>query len=135
MSRENRRISFYFLKVMDTIDYEALDPGIRKLVRILRWYGFNTTDSGDGVTKFKGQEAPKDALPFPHVAMTVEPEQLVRTAKWLVVLFKALGVSIGQMTMDEASPSIEASYDPVTDVAVIMIAGIDDSMLGPFSFD
>ena len=30
---------------------EALDPGIRRLVTLLRAHGFETTDSGDGVTK------------------------------------------------------------------------------------
>ena len=33
-----------------TIDYETISPGVRRLVRLLTAYGFNTTDSGDGST-------------------------------------------------------------------------------------
>ena len=48
----------------DTIDYDALDPGIRETVRALRAANFRTTDSGDGRTKTYDW-----ALPFPHVVV------------------------------------------------------------------
>jgi len=51
-----------------TIDYDEIDPGIRDVVRRLREAGYNTTDSGDGVTKFaEGGEAMDCALPYAHV--------------------------------------------------------------------
>lgn len=48
----------------DSIDYDALDPGIRDVVRAINEWGWPTMDSGDGVSK------PADAecvLRFPHV--------------------------------------------------------------------
>jgi hypothetical protein len=51
-------------EVMSDVKYSALDPGIREVVRLLRGWGFDTTDSGDGVTKpldFEG------VLRIPHV--------------------------------------------------------------------
>lgn len=36
---------------MTDVKYSALDPGIVDTVRLLRDEGFNTTDSGDGVSK------------------------------------------------------------------------------------
>ena len=47
---------------METI--EGLDPGIADVVQRLREAGFETTDSGDGVSK-PNMEC---AMPFPHVA-------------------------------------------------------------------
>ena len=41
---------------------DDLDPGIVKLVRALREAGFETTDSGDGVSKGA------DGAPYAHVA-------------------------------------------------------------------
>jgi hypothetical protein len=47
------------------MNYEDLDPGIREVVRMLRDAGFNTTDSGDGVTKVAlGHEG---VMTVPHV--------------------------------------------------------------------
>jgi len=48
-----------------TMDYTQLDPGIRKLVKLLRENGFETTDSGDGKTK--GDLG----LDYPHVHIKV----------------------------------------------------------------
>lgn len=50
----------------------ALDPGIRSLVVVLRARGWDTTDSGDGVSKVGGpQDVDGNVLPFPHVAVNV----------------------------------------------------------------
>ena len=49
-----------------SVDYEALDPGIRHVVEMLRDAGFDTSDSGDGETKVDAL-ASGDALPYPHV--------------------------------------------------------------------
>lgn len=38
----------------DDLDPSALDPGIRRTILWLRARGFNTTDSGDGVSKDRG---------------------------------------------------------------------------------
>ncbi len=49
-------------------DYDQLDPGIRQTVRLIHEFGFETTDSGDGITKIGVMEC---ALPFAHVVIKV----------------------------------------------------------------
>jgi hypothetical protein len=53
----------------ESLDYETLDPGIRDVVRRLRDRGFETTDSGDGVSKPAEWYAAGEAIPFPHVVI------------------------------------------------------------------
>ena len=55
---------------MGDLNYAELDPGIRRVVAMLRHFGFETTDSGDGVTKFKDPSwDPDELIPFPHVVV------------------------------------------------------------------
>jgi len=53
---------------------EQCDPGIRSVVEWLWSHGFETSDSGDGVTKLKeGSEYdPDDIIRVPHVVLKVE---------------------------------------------------------------
>lgn len=51
------------------IDYDQLDPGIREVVRVLRGYGYHTTDSGDGITKLGEMGCVIDQ---PHVVIALE---------------------------------------------------------------
>src|SRR3990167_5413157 len=59
-----------------TVDYESLDPGIRDVVRKLRANGFETADSGDGISKPAGERV----MDFPHVACSVAPDFLFSEA-------------------------------------------------------
>lgn len=88
----------------ETLDYAELDPGIRDTVRLLRQAGFQTTDSGDGVSK------PADARVFdvPHVAMTCAREDMFAQAESAAAL---LGPSW----------RVEASYCP-NDRSVVILA-------------
>lgn len=65
---------------MSECDYGELDPGIRDTVRLLRDAGFDTTDSGDGVSKPQDWYDSGEAMPFPHVAAAAAPEVLLREA-------------------------------------------------------
>ncbi len=58
------------------MNYYELDPGIREDVRRVREAGFETTDSGDGVSK-----ADADALPYAHIACLYKP-RLWMTLGW-----------------------------------------------------
>jgi hypothetical protein len=80
---------------MKGFDYEALDPGIRGVVRRLHAAGFVTTDSGDGVSK------PPDARVFdvPHIVVQLDPAQFFQRT-W------ALYVTLGP------DWRVEASYCP-----------------------
>lgn len=62
------------------MDYGQLDPGIRELVRDLRSRGFETTDSGDGVSK----PASERVFEVPHVACAVDPSSLLAEADRLI---------------------------------------------------
>jgi len=97
---------------------EDLDPGICDIVVALRDSGWNTVDSGDGVTK--GELG----LPFPHVAITIpDSEFLITESRSLMLWLRGRG--LGMWT-------IEASYNPADDVAIILVLLPDDpSGCGP----
>lgn len=78
------------------IDYDALDAGIRDTVRILREAGFDTTDSGDGVSK---EADALCVLSYPHVWAVIDPSQIVPEA------CRMLGVLGPEW-------DVEASYKP-----------------------
>lgn len=89
--------------MIEPIDYEQLDPGIRDIVRTLRQAGFETTDSGDGVSK------PEDERVFeePHVVCTVSITDIVAEADRLHRLLSDCW-------------RVEASYCPNERSAVIL---------------
>ncbi len=100
---------------------EGLDPGIRKTVEWLNECGFETTDSGDGVSKV-GMEC---ALDVPNVFMEVTPDSMVEEARRLHALLQDRGVDFGQY----ADASIQASFDPVDGSSILELYGVDDAML------
>lgn len=57
---------------MAECDYERLDPGIRAVVKMLRGFGFETTDSGDGVSKLSQGYEPNEIISVPHVFALTE---------------------------------------------------------------
>lgn len=59
---------------------ESLDPGIRTVVVRLRALGFNTTDSGDGVTKPENERI----FHVPHVVCQVSKHELQDSADQLL---------------------------------------------------
>lgn len=80
---------------MPEFNAAALDPGIREVVVRLRSFGFETTDSGDGLSK-RGEGR---VFNFPHVAITVKKQAMFKEAYRLQAV---LG--------DEWS--VEGSFDP-----------------------
>lgn len=63
-------------------DYQILDPGIRDTVRRVHEAGFETTDSGDGVSK----PAAGMVFPFPHVAAVSAPGTIIADADRLAAV-------------------------------------------------
>lgn len=102
---------------VDPFDPNLLDPGIRDLVLELRARGFATTDSGDGFSKSKSQRV----LDVPHVAIQVKPSKIASEARRL----RGVVEPLFDEPMVEANRgggwSILASYDPFTDVAILML--------------
>jgi hypothetical protein len=95
----------------DEIDYSELDPGIRDVVRVMREAGFDTTDSGDGVSK------PKDGmcvLEYPHVFAMTEPARMVSEADRLVALLgPEWDVDVSYSPRDGKAILSAAKMDPV----------------------
>lgn len=99
---------------MTEINYDELDPGIRELVRQLREAGWNTTDSGDGVSK------PVDERVFDtaHVVIFLEPqEDLVLQADVLQHWLKTRGYP----TFD-----VEAGYAPRDGKRTLIVSEIGE---------
>jgi len=122
--------------------YGELDPGIRDTVQFLRNGGFNTTDSGDGVSK-EGGPLESSMLKVPHVVISVLPSQAMYQADMLLAFLDMHGISAGpdEATVTELAGAqaegtvygdnvfITASYDPQTKVSIIMVTGLDDALL------
>jgi len=105
---------------MRQIDYEELNPGIRRLVKMLRDAGFETTDSGDGKTNVEaGMEG---ALTVPHVHCIVSSKTMVQEAHRMLLLITDANLDIGPGT-------VQALFDPTDGVAMVSVYGIDDSVL------
>lgn len=106
--------------------YNQLDPGIRDTVGWLWANGFETCDSGDGVSKFTDPrwlvdgQVPDEILDFPHVVIRVIPEELVSEADRLLYLLAGQGVEVDPVGL-EGSPSVQASYDPANGIAVLLL--------------
>ena len=132
----------------DQFDYSELDPGIRNSVKFLRNHGFWTTDSGDGQTKFStGQYDAAEVLDFPHICIVVEPRNMIEESRKLAAVLGGHGVQVQQRGLRHLDPQwyesqdeaptwdvkqaveVEASYDPMTDIAVIMVSYINDELL------
>lgn len=97
-------------------DYAKLDPGISLVVRWLRIHGFETTDSGDGVSKVDAI-AEGEALAEPHVFMVCKPSDMIAEAHRLLGLLENLDAQ-------GAGARIEASYNPNDGIAIISLFGL-----------
>lgn len=106
---------------MKPINYEELTPGIRNVVRWLRDNGFETTDSGDGITNVAlGMEG---ALDCPHVFMVAaDPITAITECKRLHALLLDRGLAAEAGT-------VQLMYDPSDEVSVIALYNIDDAVL------
>jgi hypothetical protein len=106
-----------------SIDYEQIDPGVRKLVRWLNELGFETTDSGDGYSKSNLGYEDEDFLNFPHVAILCSKyEEPYYTANRLLEELMEAKLPVGHGT-------IQLSYDPFDKSSIILLIDIDDTDL------
>lgn len=99
---------------MEEINYDELDSGIRETVKILQGAGFDTCDSGDGVSKSPEEYEDGTALPFAHVVTLIEPEAMVSEAHRMAMV---LG----------SHWEIEAAYNPHLCLATLMARHRDES--------
>jgi hypothetical protein len=126
---------------MNTELVRELSPGVKSLVVWLNEHGFETCDSGDGTNHAAGMGC---AVPFPMIAISVEPSKLQLEADRLHKLLTEHGVdftpreqpdhrdhapihSVDQCeacSVDANYPQIAASYDPNDGSAVIVLYNI-----------
>lgn len=113
--------------------YGDIDPGVRRLVFLLNGYSFETTDSGDGISKMGDPERAACAMDCPNVTILVRPpSRLIEEADRLFETLKKHGVLCAPV--GGQAPCIQASYDPaifhVDDLfGVISLFNVEDSML------
>lgn len=69
----------------------GLDPGIRSVVMLLRSRGFETCDSGDGVSKAPDGDC---VIEHPHVFMRCEPGEAMGNAAALAAMLRFIGVDL-----------------------------------------
>ncbi len=115
----------------DAVPYDDLDPGIRELVRWLNDNGFETTDSGDGKSKFKVEDPPCCAVSFPNVAIRVDVENLIAETDRLFGLLKDKGCAPVPAKEEEVAGEVnlQSFYDPSLEgprEAYIILTGLDD---------
>lgn len=100
------------------VDYGALDPGVRRLVRVLNEDGFVTTDSGDGATKGE------DGEPYPHVHMVLpDYADMVQASHRLLNLVREA------VTVEPADLAIQASYSPLDGLKTLSVFNVADRHL------
>jgi hypothetical protein len=110
-------------------DISELTPGIQKTVLWLHSHGFDTCDSGDGVTNVEaGMEC---AGSIPNVAMRVAPSRLAEESDRLFsLLLKEHGIEVQTMSEENGEkPHIEGTYSPADGMAFILLLGVSDEML------
>lgn len=114
---------------------EQLDPGVTNLVVSLNLEGFNTIDSGDGVSKEYGREPDDDGVlwvrPDPHVIMQSKDLDVgIAEAKRLVETLGSWGVPLVPLgpTGPEGGAFIQVMWSPCDNGGVIIdMTGITDS--------
>lgn len=104
----------------------TVNPGVQRLVGWLRSKGFDTTDSGDGVTNVAA--GIEYALDFPHVAIAVNKDRMVQEADALADLLAEHGIPI-HMNHYEERPWIDATYCPGDQTALIFLNHVSDKDL------
>lgn len=99
------------------IDYEQIDSGVRRLVRWLNEHGYETPDSGDGVS---------GGLDEPYVVLRSTRSTMVDDADRLAADLASAGVVIGHPV---EGAFIQATYCPGDGYALLTLWGVSDAAL------
>jgi len=103
----------------------ALDAGVRRLVTALNAHGFQTSDSGDGRSKWLDGSADETCLDIPHVAIGL------KAAHQIIVESQRLLAVLDALALPGTEFQVQATYDPRDHSAVIMVYGLADGALRP----
>ena len=110
-----------------------MNPGILETVKLLRSMDYNTTDSGDGQTHHCECDLP---IPYVHIVVP-EGEDMVEASRYLRDLIEMhAGAHIWDRSIpnpeefgEPVNPTIQATYDPHTNTAIISMFGVCDADL------
>ena len=111
-------------------DLEACDPGIRDLVVLLRIHGYNTVDSGDGVSKLIGDSESLESSgirDYPHVVCRGN----LNDAHMIAALLVSNGVPLVEIGID-GGVQIQYTLDICTGFEMIDVMGLNDADLCRF---
>jgi len=85
----------------DEPPWEHLDPGIVNAVKLFNELGYTTCDSGDGVSKGKGDHI----TPFPHVTLLVDPAALAEVCASVIRDLEDHGFDMKQVDVQGIIPA------------------------------
>ena len=109
--------------MLTELNLEGLDPGIREVVKRLRAESFNTTDSGDGVSKVLDMDC---ALDVPNVHMTFPsdftPKELYYETVRLMFVVKSWGIKV-------QPGNIQLTYCPLQESTILSLFNVSDKDL------
>ena len=102
-----------------------LNPGVVRTVQWLNENGFETCDSGDGVTH--DFECDRH---YPYVVIITDPARLAADADRLLALLRTR-IRVDALAEDspEDAVNVTATYDPADGFAIIEIANVTDRVL------
>ena len=100
-------------------DYESLNPGVRGAVRLLHQWGFETCDSGDGMTG--DHECDREGA---YIVIVSTPETLAWDADRLKERLE--GIEIDVTPQGQPGPSVQANYCPADYMALIDLHDLSD---------
>lgn len=101
----------------------VINPGIWKTVAWLNENGFETTDSGDGVTHSYTCDRTVG-----YVVIKTTPSTLVSETSRLVDLLKDKKLKLAPVGFF-GGVNIQASYDPADESAIIDVSSISDDII------
>jgi hypothetical protein len=104
-----------------------LNHGIARTVAWLNENGFETCDSGDGITHDFACDRP-----YPYVVVRVDASRLALDADALLGVLRTK-IAVDELREDspEDAVSITATYDPTNQVGLIEIINVSDAKLFP----
>lgn len=105
---------------------QLLDAGIRRTVMLLRSWGFDTCDSGDGTSKkSSGTGTDYPILTMPHVFCLVSTDRMVAEATRLAQLLE--GVPKTAAFERDGAWYVETSYSPQDKTALVAVYEFSDA--------
>lgn len=113
----------------DGTDPPGLNPGIVRTVAALNAAGFTTVDSGDGQTHDHHCDRDHGYV----VCVVAEPLDMVAEARRLADVVADLGLIMVPAAMEAPEPgcvTVEASYSPSDNLAIINLSHVHDRFLG-----